>query len=965
MAGFQNTLQGGSPTTSSAPKISDNSGINAAASLVGTAGALIGSSYAQSQAQASYENAFQQYRKGSSALGTLEAKLRDVTSQAAEAPSRELNLQMSQLEDIIRKTKLGETSGVLSGLSVKSRIDSAYKTAISKFPAFASELRAHRDQFTSGGAVGAAIEKSKMDSELAAKDAEDLRGQMRDVGLSYDNENDRISFQAYSKELGDSQMQYDMWLAKTSIGRKKMSDASTYQSYQNAANSESRAQEKYEYEVGQRAIKEARQKVTEANAALDAYMKQVKFDHYLEEHPGDVAAKKAQRKRAAAAHKMATEKHEQSTTKFNQEQAQLPQKLSDEQADRIEKLKAAARAAEAHQVAMEKANYGISQRGTQQAQAQATLANTQARTAGQVASNAYNKVAQPISLAAKKLQHDQNMNAYKVQKVVSKHGDVNYRADFARVTQAMQDGKTPEEVKQMVEALRLKQKSSITSMFSQHDMMGTSEYNTYMTGVDKSYDSLLDIVDSGDPVKAKQRQLTLAKIEEDFAFIGHPNYRNARILRHTGKLAALSTYHKWFSENQALPEGSIARQQGDKALGIYAELSGLTPEQVVRELSDTVDSGKATRPVIGALLATGVKQGAYDTAVPEDRDVWNIAMNDTRWGLSALATKKGIEGARKDPVAKEMYGRAFDQHVEQTSGMLPDGWSLDYSNGKWSVNKKDSEGGKESIVFLPNGDTANPTPGFSGWPKGFETVGRDDLVARTKLLAWITANGRGLVPDTLTKDNGGRQNENWIGISGDIAGAVGTGIARGTDVMTSSPAKAYTDQFTSGGGTAQSGSGFLGYTGPKDSAYIDAWESRGKEYLPIYEEAGKAYGVDVGILIRQGAQESMFKNEAASEKGAVGIAQFIPATAKAYGLIDEDGTDHRTDVGKSIDAQARLMADLLERNDGDMATALVEYNGGWKMRDAWKAGKIKLEGSNYKETRGYILSILGESAFKR
>ena len=67
--------------------------------------------------------------------------------------------------------------------------------------------------------------------------------------------------------------------------------------------------------------------------------------------------------------------------------------------------------------------------------------------------------------------------------------------------------------------------------------------------------------------------------------------------------------------------------------------------------------------------------------------------------------------------------------------------------------------------------------------------------------------------------------------------------------------------------------------------------------------------------------ESGFDPDAISPAGAQGIAQFMPATAAAYGLGDP------FDPAAAIDAQAHLMSDLL-RQFGSPALALAAYNAG-------------------------------------
>ncbi len=67
--------------------------------------------------------------------------------------------------------------------------------------------------------------------------------------------------------------------------------------------------------------------------------------------------------------------------------------------------------------------------------------------------------------------------------------------------------------------------------------------------------------------------------------------------------------------------------------------------------------------------------------------------------------------------------------------------------------------------------------------------------------------------------------------------------------------------------------------------------------------------------------ESGFDPRAVSPAGARGIAQFMPATAAAYGLRDP------FDADAAIDAQAHLMSDLLEQF-GQIPLALAAYNAG-------------------------------------
>jgi soluble lytic murein transglycosylase-like protein len=89
---------------------------------------------------------------------------------------------------------------------------------------------------------------------------------------------------------------------------------------------------------------------------------------------------------------------------------------------------------------------------------------------------------------------------------------------------------------------------------------------------------------------------------------------------------------------------------------------------------------------------------------------------------------------------------------------------------------------------------------------------------------------------------------------------------------------------------------------------------------PILRAATR-WNVSAGLLAAQLMAESNFNPFAVSAAGARGIAQFMPATARAYGLRDP------FDAPAAIDAQAHLMADLL-RQFGSVSLALAAYNAG-------------------------------------
>ena len=112
-------------------------------------------------------------------------------------------------------------------------------------------------------------------------------------------------------------------------------------------------------------------------------------------------------------------------------------------------------------------------------------------------------------------------------------------------------------------------------------------------------------------------------------------------------------------------------------------------------------------------------------------------------------------------------------------------------------------------------------------------------------------------------------------------------------------------------------------------------------------KAALRHNVPMDLLAAQLYAESGFNPFARSPAGAQGIAQFMPGTARAYGLTDP------FDADRAIDAQARLMRDLLVRFGGKLAPALAAYNAG--------PGAVERYGGMppFAETRGYVAKILG------
>lgn len=91
--------------------------------------------------------------------------------------------------------------------------------------------------------------------------------------------------------------------------------------------------------------------------------------------------------------------------------------------------------------------------------------------------------------------------------------------------------------------------------------------------------------------------------------------------------------------------------------------------------------------------------------------------------------------------------------------------------------------------------------------------------------------------------------------------------------------------------------------------------------------------------------ESNLDPMAVSHKGARGLMQLMPATAKMYGVRDA------FDPLQNLRAGARHLADLLDEFGGDLSLALAAYNAG--------SGAVRRYGGipAYAETRNYVRKV--------
>lgn len=120
--------------------------------------------------------------------------------------------------------------------------------------------------------------------------------------------------------------------------------------------------------------------------------------------------------------------------------------------------------------------------------------------------------------------------------------------------------------------------------------------------------------------------------------------------------------------------------------------------------------------------------------------------------------------------------------------------------------------------------------------------------------------------------------------------------------------------------------------------------------------ASLSHGVDYELLKAVVVAESAFNPKAVSHKGAVGLMQIMPATARRYGVQSEPGlsiASKLTDPEINIRTGTRYLADLLRMFGGETELAVAAYNAG--------EGAVMRAGNripNYRETQAYVKKVM-------
>jgi soluble lytic murein transglycosylase-like protein len=125
------------------------------------------------------------------------------------------------------------------------------------------------------------------------------------------------------------------------------------------------------------------------------------------------------------------------------------------------------------------------------------------------------------------------------------------------------------------------------------------------------------------------------------------------------------------------------------------------------------------------------------------------------------------------------------------------------------------------------------------------------------------------------------------------------------------------------------------------------WLARSAQYDGLIRGAAKDATIQAALVRAVIVVESGFNPRAVSKKGAIGLMQLLPATAKRYGV------KNIYDPEQNVRAGAQYLSDLLARFDSNLELALAAYNAGEQAVERYGRHVPP-----FRETLAYVPSVM-------
>ena len=125
----------------------------------------------------------------------------------------------------------------------------------------------------------------------------------------------------------------------------------------------------------------------------------------------------------------------------------------------------------------------------------------------------------------------------------------------------------------------------------------------------------------------------------------------------------------------------------------------------------------------------------------------------------------------------------------------------------------------------------------------------------------------------------------------------------------------------------------------------EAADGRPRELESTVYIASQRHGVDPDLVWAVMKAESNFNPHARSRKGARGLMQLMPGTARQYKVLDLH------DPAENINGGVRYLRVLLDRFDGNVRLAVAAYNAGPTTVERYR------DIPPYSETRRYVQRV--------